>query len=123
MDIVILVLSVVLCVGVKLAFHACETGENVMACHWAEQAVFAMGIVLVVQSAALLLCRESGMRKGICLAMIPTSAVTAFIPGFFIHLCMMKDMRCHTVMRPAVMIVAILITVCAIVRTVQQKVE
>ena len=121
MNVVLLVLCVILCAGIKLVFHACEVGENIMACHWAEQAVFAFGIVLVVQSLGLMFFREAGVRKGICFSIIPIAVITALIPGVFIHLCMMNDMRCHTVMRPAVIILTVLIVMCAIVNIVLES--
>lgn len=119
MDIVLLVLSAGLCIGVKVAFHACEVMEDkIMSCHWAEQAVFGMGIVLVVQALGLILLSKLDVRRGISFAMIPTAIVTAFIPNVLINLCMMDDMRCHTTMRPAVMILSIIIAVCALVNVI-----
>lgn len=117
MDVVLLVLSLALCGGVKLVFHACEVMEDMdpMACHWAEQAVFGMGIVMVVQALGMILLSKLDVRKGISFAMIPTAIVTAFIPNVLIHLCMMNDMRCHTTMRPAVIILSVIIAVCALI--------
>lgn len=117
-NVVLLVLCVILCAGIKLVFHACKVGENVMACHWAEQAVFAFGLVLVLQSLGLMIFREAGVRKGIYFSIVPTAVITALIPGVLIHLCMMNDMRCHTVMRPAVIILTVLIVICAVVNMV-----
>lgn len=122
MDIVLLVLSAVLCVGVKAVFHACEVMEDkIMSCHWAEQAVFAMGIVLVVQALGLIILSRYNVRRGLSFAMIPTAVVTAFIPKIMINLCMMNDMRCHTTMRPAVIILSIIIAVCALVNAVTSE--
>ena len=118
LDIVLLVLSVILVFGTKFVFHACEVGENIMSCHWAEQTVFGVGLVLMVQALGLLLSNKSDVRRGIHFAMIPTAILAFFLPGGLIHLCMMKDMRCHTTMRPAIMILSILIAICAIVSTV-----
>ena len=116
MDIVLLVLSIVLCVGIKLVFHACEVMEDkIMACHWAEQAVFALSIVLVIQALGLIVFSKMNIRKGVCMAMIPAAIITAIIPGGFINLCMMNDMRCHISMRPAVIILSIIIAVCALI--------
>ncbi|MBR1691740.1 MAG: DUF4418 family protein [Lachnospiraceae bacterium] len=120
MDIVLLVLSAVLCLGTKFLFHACEVmeGESIMACHWAEQAVTGVAAVLVIQAVLLAVTAGKDTRKGLSLAMIPTAALTACIPGGLIRLCMMADMRCRSVMRPAVMILGIIIAVCALVNAV-----
>lgn len=115
MQLVILILSAVLCIGSKVLFHACEVmGEEIMACHWAEQAVFALSIVLLVQSILLLLLRDPGVKKGIAVAIVPTAVITVLVPGVFIRLCMMDTMRCRAVFRPAVTILGILIAVAAV---------
>ena len=99
LPIVLLILSLILTVGVRLVFHACLPHEDGswMACHWAEQAVFALGLVLCVQSALLTALDQPGLA----LAMVPTAGMAAILPNNLIRLCMMKEMRCHAVMRPA----------------------
>ena len=116
-EIILTVLCVLLCVGDKLIFHACgQTDEGKwMACHWAEQAVFAAGISLSVTAIILLLVKNADIRRGLALAMIPQAAVTAFIPNTLINLCMKTDMRCHTVTKPAVIILSAAVAVCAAV--------
>lgn len=85
-----------------------------MACHWAEQAVFALSVVLLIQSILLLLLRDSGVKKGIAAAIIPTAVITVLVPGAFIRLCMMDTMRCRAVFRPAVSIFGVLIAAAAV---------
>ena len=111
------ILSLLLAAGTLTVFRACGPKEDGswMTCHWAEQAVFGIGIVLVVQSLGLVFLAKLDVRRGISFAMIPTALLAAFIPGGLIHLCMMNDMRCHTTMRPAVMILSIGIAVCALI--------
>ena len=113
-DLILLVLSLVLCIGVKLLFPACDPKEDGswMACHWAEQAVFACGIALAVMS-LLRFFVDLRMKKGIALAMIPAAAIAALIPNLFIRLCMMQTMQCHAKMRPAVIICCVLIVLAA----------
>lgn len=110
-------LSAFLCAGVRFVFHACAPKEDGswMTCHWAEQAVFAAAIILVVQSVLLFLIRRNGIKSGIAMAMVPVALSVAVLPGGSIRLCMMESMRCHTVMRPAVTILAVLTAVCAAV--------
>ena len=52
LDVVLCVLSAVLCFGTKFLFHACAPKEDGswMACHWAEQTVFGLGITLLILS-------------------------------------------------------------------------
>ena len=104
-DIVLLLLSLALCLGVKLVFHACGMKEDgsYMNCHWAEQAVFAVSAGLTITS-VLRLFLDRKAKAGAALAMSVTATFTALIPGVCIRLCMMDTMRCHAVMRPAVII-------------------
>lgn len=116
LDIAVLLLSAALCFGTKLLFHACGAKEDGgwMNCHWAERAVFAIGLALTVSG--VLLCTVSGrkQRAGIALGMVPAALTAAFLPQNVIPLCMMTTMRCHSVMRPAVIVLGCLIAVCAL---------
>jgi hypothetical protein len=114
-DILLLVMSAALCLGVKLVFHACGMKEDGswMNCHWAEQAVFAVSIGLTV-TGILRLFLERKAKAGAALTMSVISVMTALIPDIFVRLCMMDTMRCHAVMRPAVIILCVLITVTGI---------
>ena len=115
-NIILLVLSLILCAGTKFAFHACaaKPDGSWMLCHWAECAVFALGIALVLLSAARFFVAD-GIRAGISLSFVPLSIVTLLIPGVVVPLCMMKDMRCHTVMRPAVIVLCVLIAALSVI--------
>ena len=114
-DIILLVLSAVLTIGVKTVFSACEKKPDGMwmSCHWAEQAVFALGIALSAMAVVNIVLNKTDLKRGIALAMVPTALITVFVPNVFIDLCMMKDMHCHEVMRPAVIIISAVIAVAA----------
>lgn len=118
--IIMTVLSLVLTIGVKSFFSACGPKDDGtwMTCHWAEQAVFGMGIVLTVISAAVLVMGRKPAALGASLAAIPAACAIVFTPGVLINLCMMTNMHCHTVMRPAVMVISVLIAVTAAVNSV-----
>ena len=123
-DVCLLVFSAALCLGVKLVFHACGMKEDGswMNCHWAEQAVFAISIGLTVTAGLrLLLSRQA--KAGAALAMSVVSVMTALLPGVFVRLCMMDTMRCHAVMRPAVIILCALIAVTGIAGAVTGRKE
>lgn len=115
-DIVILVLSIAFCVGIKFVFHACGPKEDGswMACHWAEQAVFAVSISIAVMALIRVIIKDRRIKIGIALSIIPASIMAAVIPGNMINLCMMKDMHCHSVMHPAVVICSVIIAIAAI---------
>lgn len=115
--IVMTVLSIVLTVGVETVFPACGPKDDGswMTCHHAGQAVFGMGIALTVISIISLVAGSGKVGAGASLAAVPLAVVTALMPGVFIGLCMMTSMHCHTVMRPAVIVICVLIACAAAV--------
>ena len=117
LDIILLVLSAGLTTGVKTVFSACEKKPDGMwmTCHWAEQAVFALGIALTAMAVVNIVLGKTDIKRGIAIAMVPTALITAFVPNAFINLCMMKDMHCHEMMRPAVIVISALIAAAACV--------
>ena len=115
-DIAFLVLSLILCLGSHFAFHACpaKSDGSWMVCHWAERVVTALSAVFVILSAARFFL-EAKTKLGISISFLPLALVTALVPGIIVNLCMMKDMRCHTVMRPSVIVLSILICALSVV--------
>ena len=106
-----ILLSVFLAAGVKLLFHACGPKEDGswMHCHTAENAVCICGICMAVLLLGALLLRGRRAAAIPCLLAAAAGVVTALLPNTIIHMCMMTDMRCHAVMKPAVIILSILI--------------
>ena len=114
--IILTALSALLTAGVKTVFCACDHKSESgmwMSCHWAEQALFAIGIALCCASLMTVIIRSGKVRAGLALGMIPAAVSAMLIPNVLINLCMKTDMRCHTVMRPAVMLICGVIAVCA----------
>ena len=112
---VMTVLSLLLTIGVRTVFSACGPKEDGswMTCHWAQQAVFMTGIALTVISVIVLIFGSHKAALGASLAAIPVSITAALTPGIAINLCMMTNMHCHTVMRPAVTVISAMIAVAA----------
>ncbi len=123
-DILLTVLSLVLCIGIKFFFHACGVKEDgsFMTCHWAEQAVFCASIGMTA-AALLRLFLPQKAKAGAALVMSISAVMTALLPGVFIRLCMMETMRCHALMRPAVIIVCGMIAVTGIVDAIRSRKE
>ena len=113
--VVLLALSLCLTIGVKFVFHACPMMGNemgkVMPCHWAEQAVFTTGIVLVVMSLLLFIFKNKGEKVAISACMIPVTIASMLFPQTIINLCMKPEMMCRTHMRPGVIGVSIALLV------------
>ena len=101
LDIVFPVLSLVFLAGILTAFQPCGPRDDGswMSCHWAGRAVTGVAGAMLVLS-VLRLFGEQGMKRGIDLALIVLSALAALFPGHLIGLCMMRDMRCHTLTAP-----------------------
>ena len=116
-DILTLLLSVLLLLGTKFVFHACGPMEDghFMVCHWAEQAAAGIGAALTVVSLIKLAISSSKVKAGIAAAIVPFSVLAALIPGVLIDLCMMAEMQCRAVMRPAVIIVSLILSAAAAV--------
>ncbi|MFC2821867.1 MAG: DUF4418 family protein [Sphaerochaeta sp.] len=114
----VFILSIFLAVGSVSIFHACgpKADGDFMICHWAERTVTAMGCVIsVISLIALLSGKNMGQRKGALLSTLPCLIMTAFVPNNIIRLCMMETMRCHTVMKPAVIGIVIVIFTVAVI--------
>ena len=114
--IILTALSLLLTVGVRTVFSACDHKSEAgmwMSCHWAEQALFAIGIALCCASLMTVIIRNVKTRAGLAMGIIPAAAAAMLIPNVLINLCIKTDMRCHSVMRPAVMLICAAIIVCA----------
>ena len=122
--IVLTILSLALTIGVKTMFSACGPKDDGswMNCHWAEQAVFAVSIGLTVTAGLRLLLNRQA-KAGAALAMSVIAVMTALLSGVFVRLCMMDTMRCHAVMRPAVLILCGLIAVAGVVDAILSRKE
>lgn len=121
--IVMLILSLVLAIGSVLWFHACGAMEDgsYMPCHWAQHAVTFCGTILsVLTLLRLVLPKSRNLSRGLSLAVIVLAVGTAILPNTVIPLCMMTDMRCHSIMRPAVIVLCVLIAVASCVDLILQ---
>ena len=102
---IIFVLAVLAAVGVRTFFRPCIHDDGAFgACYWAGQAIFGLSLVLAAEGLAAVLLRDSGVRKGLYIAMLLTAVPGFFLPGTLISLCGMASMRCRALMRPAVII-------------------
>lgn len=108
---VTLVLSIILFLGVEFVFHACGPKDDgsYMRCRWAQQTVFALGGLMTSFSILQLIVKCRGAKMAFAAATGLTAILTMLVPNILIPLCMMTTMRCHAVMRPSVIVNALLI--------------
>ena len=78
------------------------------ACHWAGQALLGVEALIAAMAAAAIFIKDSGMRRGLFLAIALSAFLGIMIPGILIRLCSMETMRCRSLMRPAMTIINIL---------------
>ena len=109
------VLCVFFTIGVMTVFRGCGAHDDGSfgPCYQARMAVFAMGFVMSAQALTAFAAKSSSFSAGCSLSLAFTALVAAFVPGRFISLCMMETMRCHMIMKPAVLVLGILIALLA----------
>lgn len=105
LSVVLLALSIFLTLGTPFLFHACEAGADgsYMLCHWAQRAITGAAAVLALLHIFHLLAKDPKSRAAFLIAGIPVTVLAMLIPGRLVPLCMMADMRCQAIMRPAVL--------------------
>ena len=115
-QVILLLLSVFLTVSVRTFFGACVHEDGSFgACHWAGEAVFGSGIILSVLALLSCIFPQPGIRAGLALSSLVLSLGTAFVPGNLISLCMMSSMRCQAIMKPAVLVISVLLAVFSLI--------
>lgn len=118
-NIILLIFSSALCIGSFTFFSACAGhGVTVMACHWAQNAVTALGALLTGMSLAAIIVPDRKVKAGLELAAVLTAVLTAIVPGVVISLCMMNSMRCVSVFRPFTILFASLTALAALASAV-----
>ena len=112
--IVILILAILAMTGVRTFASPCVHEDGTFAsCHWAGQAVFGLAILIAAESALVFWRKNTGLRKGLYLAMVLTAELGILTPGTLISLCSMESMRCRMIMFPAVVVLFSLMLVSA----------
>lgn len=115
-EFVLIALGLCLTLGVKLVFHACAPMEDGtwMHCHTAENAIMGIGVGITAL-AVLRLFVKPQMERLLDLVTAAAAIVAALVPGRIVSLCMHADARCQLIMKPATLVVCVLIAVaCAV---------
>ena len=114
--VVMLVINAFMMIGIKSFFAPCGKKDDGswMVCHWAGRAVIGVSLLLMILSLLFILMRDTKIKTGISIAMIPAALLNYLIPGTLISLCLKETMRCHTTMAPAVRILSAVIAVIAL---------
>ena len=95
-DILLLVCSALYCIGIKYWFPVCKaSGDMIMSCHWAGEALFALAVLLCVLSAAHTFIPDEKIKSGIDISLAGIAVFAMLIPGNIISLCKSSDMICR----------------------------
>lgn len=122
-DFAMLFVSAFLCIGINSFFKTCgpKADGSWMTCHWAGQALKAFSLVLFIISLMHFCISEPKIKQGISVAVIPVALFSAIIPGGYIKLCMAQTMRCHSITRPAVIVLSVLLIISAVIDIICQR--
>ncbi len=105
-----LVCALLCAVGTLTVFDACPMKEDGtwMRCHSARDLslLLSLGISALLLTAALVPSRH--LRLALYLLSLVGCVVLFLVPGSISSMCMMKTMRCYTVMQPFVRVMAVL---------------
>lgn len=106
-------LSVLLVFGVLTVFGACGMKDDGMwmKCHGAQTTVAKLGGVMTALFLLAALLRNRALKTILYGLGIVGSIVLFLIPETIMPMCMMRTMRCYTVMQPFVRIMAVMIAV------------
>lgn len=108
-DFVLPILALCLLLGLLFVFGPCAPKEDGgwMTCHWAGQALKGIAALELVLSLLHLIPAPDQRKIGLDFALIGTAILAVCVPGYLINLCMMADMRCRSVMTPAVTVLSV----------------
>ncbi|MCR4704831.1 MAG: DUF4418 family protein [Lachnospiraceae bacterium] len=106
LDVTSMVLCLLLAIGVVTVFKACGVKEDGtwMHCHHAQNDVLVMALIMAGVSVVTAMLPDGRLRTLLHAIALALAVVTALLPGMIVDLCMMRSMRCHSVMRPYVII-------------------
>jgi len=115
-DFVLPILALCLLLGLLFVFNPCGPKEDGgwMTCHWAGQALRGIAALELALSLLHLIPAPNERKRGLDMALIGTAVLAVCVPGHLINLCMMADMRCRSVMTPAVTVLSGLLIVAAL---------
>jgi len=121
-DILPVILGVMLSVGTATLFSACGMKDDGtwMKCHATQETVVGAGAVITVLFLAAALMKLHVMRALLYILGVAGCIVIFLIPGTFMPMCVLRTMRCYTVMQPYVRIMAVATAVISAVNVIRE---
>ena len=117
LDALTALIALVLLIGSFTFLKTCPAMEDAswMACHWAGQAISGVSAVIAALSIADIFIKDKGFKAGLSVGIVLNAILNALIPGTLINTCMMPDMQCNAVTKPAVAVLSGVLAVLAII--------
>ena len=111
MPIIAVVLSLLLVIGVNTLFSACAPKDDGswMHCHMVQVCSMCLGIVILVLSAAMLFVKAKTVGNILRALSLVLSVSVGVLPNCM-SMCMMDNMRCHSVMKPFLLVLCVLLS-------------
>ena len=108
LNILPVVLGLMLSAGTATLFHACGLKDDGtwMKCHTAQEAVIAAGLIAALWFLTAALIRSYVIRVLLYILGAVGCIAIFLLPGIILPMCMLRTMRCYTVMQPSVRIMA-----------------
>lgn len=119
--VILTILSVLMMIGPKFIFPVCQGLKDdgtFMKCHYTQQALLCVGLVMVVLSIGTLICKQNETRILAGIGLIAGSIMSMLIPTVLIGVCKTATMSCVALTKPAVIVVGILTILVAIVNII-----
>ena len=119
-DIVTIVVALLLAVGVSTVFSGCGPKEDGswMHCHTAQIYVFRLGLAIALLTIVRTFFNSQFVKTILGGITVVLAIVTVLIPGVIVPLCMMETMHCHSVMKPFVRVVGVILVAVGIVNEI-----
>jgi hypothetical protein len=86
-----------------------------MKCHWTAIAELVLGIPLAILGIELFLSRHKETRISLGILGATLGVFIILIPTMLIGVCMMGEMLCNSVMKPALILAGSLVIVCSLI--------
>lgn len=110
-----IVLGALTAIAPQTFAHACGAHDGMMpACHYSQQAVTGIGVVILVLGVVALLV-EPKVRVGLNIAAIADTLLLFAVPTMLIGICKGAMMHCRMVMLPTLIVLGVLTIVFAVV--------
>ena len=113
-------LGLLLLIGINTFLSGCPIKEDGtwMVCHWAHRAIFGCSVILIILTLAGLIIKNPEIHIGLQAGILLVSILTVLFPGTLINTCMMAEMSCNCVMKPAVTAIGAILAVLAAINMI-----